>query len=109
MDSMMTVRLDTAHTVSNFARNFSGKFSRPLTTDVELLKSKELVKPILTTRYAPVVTNGACIAAITGLATSNTTSTIILSNLDFLVSTYFFARLKMLVRFSVMAWRSGHN
>ncbi len=43
---------------------------RPLTTDVELLKSKELVKPILTTRYAPVVTNGACIAAITGLATS---------------------------------------
>jgi len=43
---------------------------RPLTTDVELLKSKELVKPILTTRYAPVVTNGACIASITGLATS---------------------------------------
>ena len=43
---------------------------RPLTTDVELLKSKELVKPILTTRYAPVVTNGACIAAITNLATS---------------------------------------
>jgi hypothetical protein len=24
---MMTVRLDTAHTVSNFARNFSRKFS----------------------------------------------------------------------------------
>ena len=43
---------------------------RPLTTDVELIKSKELVKPILTTRYAPVVTNGACIAAITNLATS---------------------------------------
>jgi len=41
-----------------------------LTTDVELLKSKELVKPILTTRYAPVVTNGSCIAAITGLATN---------------------------------------
>ncbi len=43
---------------------------RPLTTDVELLKSKEIVKPILTTRYAPVVTSGSCIAAITGLATS---------------------------------------
>ncbi|MGD0072528.1 MAG: hypothetical protein ABSB71_13330 [Candidatus Bathyarchaeia archaeon] len=43
---------------------------RPLTTDVELLKSKELVKPILTTRYAPVITNGECIAAITGCATS---------------------------------------
>lgn len=43
---------------------------RPLTTDIELLKSKELVKPILTTRYSPLVTNGPCIAAITGLATS---------------------------------------
>ena len=43
---------------------------RPLTTDVELLKSKELVKPILSTRYAPIVVNGQCIASITGLATS---------------------------------------
>jgi hypothetical protein len=43
---------------------------RPLTTDVELIKSKELVKPILTTRYSPLVTNGPCIAAITNLATS---------------------------------------
>jgi hypothetical protein len=43
---------------------------RPLTTDVELIKSKEVVKPILTTRYAPVVTNAQCLAAITGLATS---------------------------------------
>ena len=43
---------------------------RPLTTDVELLKSKEVVKPLLTTRYAPIVLNGQCMAAITGLATS---------------------------------------
>jgi hypothetical protein len=43
---------------------------RPLTTDVELLKSKEVVKPILSTRYAPIVVNGQCLAAITGLATS---------------------------------------
>jgi hypothetical protein len=43
---------------------------RPLTTDVELLKSKEVVKPILSTRYAPIVVNGQCQASITGLATS---------------------------------------
>jgi hypothetical protein len=43
---------------------------RPLTTDVELLKSKEVVKPILSTRYAPIIVNGQCIAAITGLNTS---------------------------------------
>jgi hypothetical protein len=43
---------------------------RPLTTDIELLKSKEIVKPIESTRYAPIVTHGECLAAITGLATS---------------------------------------
>jgi hypothetical protein len=43
---------------------------RPLTTDVELLKSKEIVKPILSTRYAPIVTHGECITLITGLATN---------------------------------------
>jgi hypothetical protein len=43
---------------------------RPLTTDVELLKSKEIVKPIESTRYAPIVTHGECMAAITGLATT---------------------------------------
>ena len=49
---------------------WTGEWKRPLTTDVELLKSKELVKPILSTRYAPIILNGQCQAAITGLATS---------------------------------------
>ena len=43
---------------------------RPLTTDVDLIKSKEIVKPLLTTRYAPIVTNGECVAKITGCLTS---------------------------------------
>jgi len=43
---------------------------RPLTTDVDLIKSKEIVKPILTTRYAPLITNGECIAKITSCLTS---------------------------------------
>jgi len=43
---------------------------RPLTTDVDLIKSKEIVKPLLTTRYAPIVTYGECVAKITGCLTS---------------------------------------
>jgi len=43
---------------------------RPLTTDVDLIKSKEIVKPLLSTRYAPIVTNGECITKITGCLTS---------------------------------------
>jgi hypothetical protein len=43
---------------------------RPLMSDIEPMKREDAVEVILSTRYAPVVLNGECIAKITGLNTS---------------------------------------
>jgi hypothetical protein len=43
---------------------------RPLMSDVEIKKEFDSVDVSLTTRYAPVVLNGECIAKLTSLATA---------------------------------------
>jgi hypothetical protein len=43
---------------------------RPLFTDIDIKKEFDAVDVTLTTRYAPVVLNGECIAKITNLATT---------------------------------------
>jgi hypothetical protein len=67
----------TAYVVST-GQNLSASYApmgffvikRPLMTDLMLQKEFDSVDVMLTTRYAPVVLNGECIAQITGLATS---------------------------------------
>jgi hypothetical protein len=43
---------------------------RPLMSDMEMKKEFDSIDVTLTTRYAPVVLNGECIARLTGLATT---------------------------------------
>ncbi len=52
------------------SRSGSGELKRPLMTDVDPKKEFDSVDISLTTRYAPVVLNGECVAQITGLATT---------------------------------------
>ncbi len=67
----------TAYMVST-GKNLSASYApmgyfvikRPLASDTELKKEFDSVDVLLSTRYAPVVLNGECICAITGLSTS---------------------------------------
>jgi len=67
----------TAYVIST-GKNLSASYAplgffvikRPLMTDVEQVKAMDSVDVLLSTRYAPVVLNGQCIAQITGLNTT---------------------------------------
>jgi hypothetical protein len=71
------VSAGTAYVVST-GQNLSASYAplgffvikRPLLSDVEIVKEFDSVDVLLSTRYAPVVLNGECIAKITGLATA---------------------------------------
>ena len=71
------VSAGTAYVLST-GQNLSASYSpmgmfvikRPLMSDVEIKKDFDAVDVTLTTRYAPVVLVGECIAKLTGLATT---------------------------------------
>lgn len=43
---------------------------QPIYSDVDISKKTDTLTPMISARYAPVVTNGNCVISITGLATS---------------------------------------
>lgn len=66
-----------AYCISN-GRTLQGEYNplgffaikQPIYSDIDIQKRRDVVYPFMRARYAPIITNGDCVVAITGLATS---------------------------------------